>query len=464
VSQQEPGSGSQPPWGQTPAGGQPHPGAQPQGQPYGHTPQNQPTPQNQRNPQHHTNPQNQPNPQNPWGGQPPWGSPAQQNQQNPWGGQPQWGAPHQPAWQPAPGSPYGQPQYIAPPKPGIVPLRPLLFGEILDGAFQTIRRNPASMLGSALLGQCVALLLTGALIAGSFGIISSLEQLESGQIDSQSEFAEVGGPILGMLAGLLGVILLYALILSILGGVMAVPVSRAALNRKTGFKQMWGLVRHRLLALAGLSLVLLLVLLAPTAVVVVVSVALVSAMGPAGILLVFPIGLGLVAVIFWLSIKLLVAPAALAIEELGIIDSLRRSWSLTTNSWWRTFGIVLVAGLIVGVIGQVVQFPISFAIGGISSVVSPHADTDQQMATLVVTLVITLVVSALVGALGFAFQTAISSLLYLDMRMRRDGLDVELVRMMESGSDPDGVPGRGLTASPAPGGWQPPSGTGFPQG
>src|SRR5690349_3394741 len=76
-----------------------------------------------------------------------------------WGNQPQWGGP--PAWavpqagsqgvpgQPAPGwppgAPYGQPLYVAPPKPGVIPLRPLQFGEILDGSFQTIRRNAAAM-------------------------------------------------------------------------------------------------------------------------------------------------------------------------------------------------------------------------------------------------------------------------------------------------------------------------------
>ena len=41
----------------------------------------------------------------------------------------------------------GTRQPPAPPKPGVVPLRPLGLGEILDGAVQTIRLNPKVMLG-----------------------------------------------------------------------------------------------------------------------------------------------------------------------------------------------------------------------------------------------------------------------------------------------------------------------------
>jgi hypothetical protein len=51
----------------------------------------------------------------------------------------------------------------------------------------------------------------------------------------------------------------------------------------------------------------------------------------------------------------------------------------------------------------------------------------------------------------------------MDLRMRRDGLDVELMRLMETGSDPEGIPGEpstvpgnigntGNTAWPAGGG------------
>src|SRR5271168_3685013 len=44
------------------------------------------------------------------------------------------------------GGPYGRPSA---PKPGLVPLRPLTLGEILDGAFTAIRWNPKTILASS---------------------------------------------------------------------------------------------------------------------------------------------------------------------------------------------------------------------------------------------------------------------------------------------------------------------------
>src|ERR1700733_2453673 len=65
---------------------------------------------------------------------------------------------------PAPGPPgYGQPppgqwpRYSeAAPKPGVIPLRPLGVGEILDGAFASIRRNPKAVLGLAAVVMTIA--------------------------------------------------------------------------------------------------------------------------------------------------------------------------------------------------------------------------------------------------------------------------------------------------------------------
>src|SRR5262249_42454025 len=62
--------------------------------------------------------------------------------------------------QAGPGHPrYGQwPSQPQAPKPGVIPLRPLGVGELLDGAFTSIRRNPRATLGIA------ALLLTASAV------------------------------------------------------------------------------------------------------------------------------------------------------------------------------------------------------------------------------------------------------------------------------------------------------------
>src|SRR5207244_11610172 len=68
--------------------------------------------------------------------------------------QPQYGQPQYGQRQYGPPPSYGQfgqyGGYQAEYKPGIVPLRPLGVGEILDGAFSTIRKHPRIVFGFAI--------------------------------------------------------------------------------------------------------------------------------------------------------------------------------------------------------------------------------------------------------------------------------------------------------------------------
>lgn len=382
-----------------------------------------------------------------WGGGPAWvpppgpgqlpgSGPSQWSQPPQWPGQ-QWG---QPPYNPYGGPPpYRQHQYVAPPKPGIVPLRPLMFGEIIDGSLQTIRRNAKAMLGAALLAQSVALVLTAALTAGSIATAVSLE----GWLESltSEEAVSLG---LAFAAAVLLVVVLTVFLSAVLQGAMVVPVARSVLNRRTGFRQMWALARSRAGALIRLACLMALGWLLAVALFVGLAVLLVSAVGGAGALILIPVGLGGIALSIWIYIKLLVAPAAVVIEELGAVDGIRRSWQLTGGNWWRILGITLVVSIMVSIIAQVVTIPLSLLPTFYTGVVSPHGDAEQAVVVAVVLGIVTAVIGGLVGAVGYAFQTSVMALLYLDLRMRKDGLDIALLRLLESGADPDGIPGRGV--------------------
>ena len=51
------------------------------------------------------------------------------------------------------------PGWTPPPKPGLIPLRPLAFGTLLGAAFQVMRRNPRPTFGIALLLNGLVMLL-----------------------------------------------------------------------------------------------------------------------------------------------------------------------------------------------------------------------------------------------------------------------------------------------------------------
>lgn len=385
--------------------------------------------------------------QNQWPGQQPWGQPDWPRQGHPpWGppppgpgspyGTPYPGAPH--------GSPYNQPRYGAPPKPGIVPLRPLMFGEILDGSFQAIRRNAKAMLGAALLAQSL-----GAILAA---VITAMTTTSAGSIEAWAESAgpeELASLGVGILAAAMVVAFLTMFISAVLQGAMVVPVARSILNRRTGFRMMWALSRSRAGALIRVALLLLGAGILAFGLLAGLAFVLVSSMEGTGALLLIPAVLAFIALGIWIGIKLLVAPAAVVIEELGAVAGLRRSWDLTRANWWRILGIALVVSIMVGIASQVVMIPASFLTSFLGAVASPNGGSEQVAATVAV-VVVTTVLDALVGALGYAFQTSVMALLYMDLRMRKDGLDIVLLRLMESGADPDGVPGRGAPGLPGP--------------
>jgi hypothetical protein len=359
--------------------------------------------------------------------------------------------------------PYGQPRYVAPPKPGIVPLRPLMFGEILDGSFQTIRRNATAMLGAGLLAQALGTIAAGMVTSAAGSRGESLGQwLES---LGPAELASLG---LGVLAASLVLSTVSVFISMVMQGVMAVPVARSVLNRRTGFRQMWTLSRSKVGALLGLGALLLLAVIGAGAVLVGGAVLLANTMGGSSALIIVPLFLGVMVTTVWIAIRLIVAPAAVVVEELGSLEGLRRSWQLTRSNWWRIFGISLVVSLLIGIIGQILLIPISLATGGLAAVVSPHGGDGQAQSLAIWVGIAATIISALVGAAGYAFQTSVVSLLYMDLRMRKEGLDLSLLRLLESGADDDGVPGRGVapprdTGNTRAGGW-PPAPYGTPPG
>ena len=233
-----------------------------------------------------------------------------------------------------------------------------------------------------------------------------------------------------------------------------VPVARSVLNRPTGFRRMISLARPRFGALVRLAALLVAAGIAAVVLLAVLLAFFFSNVRGAAALLAVPLVLCFVAVFAWVGIKLMVAPAAVVIEELGAFAGLRRSWELTRANWWRILGITLVVSILVGVISQVVLIPVSFLPVVLAGVVSPHGGSGQDATLAVVLGVVTAIVGALVGGVGFAFQTSVMALLYMDLRMRKDGLDITLLRQAETGADPDGIPGRGPhlgTNAPYPG-------------
>ncbi len=422
----------------------------PEGSPGWQAPQwNQPPQWNQHNQQPQA--QNQPpQPQNPWNQPPP---------PNPWNQPPgQWNGPGGfPPGQPW-GSPGSLPQggWTPPPKPGIIPLRPLGLGELLDGAFQACRKNPAATFGTALLIQAVISLLTylfvGSLVPDAL-FSTDLNDSDVESIESNAAWSVTGLSLLGVIS-VVGVLLLQ--------GVLVVPLARSILNLKTGFAQTWRLCRSRLLALAGMGLLLTVAIVVGLAVFGLALGLLVSVLGAAGIPVLILGFLALVAVFVWLGVKLAFAPAALVLEPAGIFASLRRSWQLTNRNFWRSFGILALTAILVSIISSVISVPVLLITSLVGTVGS---GSGADAGTAVALFALNAAITTFFSAIGYAFQAAVTSLLYVDLRIRREGFDLTLMKEQETAAvTADLVPGR-RSGNPGEGfgggfGGTPPPGTG----
>jgi hypothetical protein len=113
----------------------------------------------------------------------------------------------------------------------------------------------------------------------------------------------------------------------------------------------------------------------------------------------------------YLSVLWVLAPAAYVLEPIGVMAALGRSIRLVTGSWWRTFGILLLTALLVGIPAIVVM-----GLFGAFSV--DPADPGVLVRTAIATVIVSTFLTP--------FFTGITGLLYIDQRIRQERFDLEL--------------------------------------
>ena len=307
------------------------------------------------------------------------------------------------AWYGAPQTGYGG----LPPGPGVVPLRPLGLGELLDGAIKIIRRYPRPTLG---LSAAIAVVVT--LINVIFALLldaASPATTDRGSTDvfvvsSTAIGTTLPGAVVGFLANL------------VLTGALVVVVGKAVLGQPAPTSEVWATVRPRLLPLLGLSVLIGLAVMVPSVVGIALAVALGVGIGAAALVLGIPLailGMGLSA---YLYVRLALAAPALVLEKAGIIAALRRSSVLVKGSWWRVFGVLLLASVIAAVISGIIGLPISLV--ALLTTGGRSASTSYLVAQQIG--------AGIASVLVAPFSAGVRALLYVDRRMRAEGLDLAL--------------------------------------
>jgi hypothetical protein len=328
-----------------------------------------------------------------WGGQPAWN------------GQPGWGAPAPSAWRP----PALQ--------PGIVPLRPLGLGEILDGAFKAIRANPRVMFGLSALVVTIAVAVESVVTWYVSGLVTGeLLDATTSVADAEFQATMVDG------ASQLAVAPVTALVTTILTGWLIVSVSRSVLGQQVTPGEV--LRNKRIWPVVGFTIALSLA--AALAIGVLVGLVVLLARGSNEGLAVLvgllgSVGLGILLIVVGVR-TLLVAPAVM-LEGKRLRPTIGRAWRLTKGSFWRLLGIYLLVNLLIGVITQFIVTPAALLTTFIFD--DPGNERFASIVVLGIANIIALTLST-------TYLASVVALLYIDVRMRREGLDVELGRAAQS--------------------------------
>lgn len=253
-------------------------------------------------------------------------------------------------------------------------LRPLGVAEILDGAVRLVRHN-----GRAVLSVSVpfAVVTTGLSALFQYATLESRDALTFGALGGLVLRAGLGAVLTGLLAPLFSSSLLGT---RLTAGQSLRRVGRAA----------WSLL--------GLGLV-------------------VTVAEGAGLFALLVLGV-------WLWGIWAVAAPALALERTGVFGALGRSRTLVSGRFWRTWGVRALGYLLTSVLGLFIAIPFEVVAAVVSD--SNPFDTAGGVSHPAVFVAILAAGTLISNALLAPVASAIDVLLYSDLRMRREGMDIVL--------------------------------------
>ena len=257
----------------------------------------------------------------------------------------------------------------------IIPLRPLGVGELLDCAVRCVRSHARAI----------------APFAVPFAVVHAAAR-------AGLQYASIGAGTGSVLLVLLGQTFVAVLLGVPLAAFLAPVFTGEFLGEQVVAGEAW-----RRTARLGGALVLL-----------TLAVALAE---EAGLVLLVVGGL-------WLWGVWAVAAPALVVERTTAGGALRRSVELVRTQFWRAWGVRALGWLVVTILGLLVTVPFTVLAGLLADTnpFSTHGQVGNPALYVTVNAVGAVVSLALVSPIA----AAVDSLLYLDLRMRREGMDIVL--------------------------------------
>ena len=261
--------------------------------------------------------------------------------------------------------------------PAALRLRPLEIGDLLDETFRMYRRHFLLFAGISVILAIPVAALTGFSL---FSLGGALLQ----SVNSSSPPVDVTQLTPTLLILSVAVLLSFALY-PFTAAAVVYAVCESALGRPVTLWGVLGGVLRRYFPIAGYLLLVWLM-------------ALVFCLLPLWV---------------WIWVGWVAVLPVMFIEKSGLVAAMGRSWRLVEGRWWRTFLILLLIGIL--------WYLVRLALGAAIFLVN-------QLLLIVLSPVIVLAVMSAVGEVVYAVATPILQiaivLVYFDLRVRREALDL----------------------------------------
>jgi hypothetical protein len=291
------------------------------------------------------------------------------------------------------------------------PLEPLSIGQILDRVFRLYRENFLTFLG------IVAVFQIPVVIFSTLLTFVQLELQQSPEVFASPEM--VGGLILGSF-GVLGL----SVVISLISYFSVAALARATMMRYMG-EPVTIIDAYRGIGREWVQIILVLVLF------LILSLFL----GVVGLITCSLLGLS-----FFLAIAMELAIPIIVIERQRAAGALRRAWDLVRRRFWWVLGFYFVLYLLQMLVVSGPSTLAQFLVGGVFP--------EDPFAPSTASLIVPSIISGFLGILFLPLRYTASVLLYFDLRVRTEGLDLAL--KSAAGEAGAASPAAVLAQAPAP--------------
>ena len=300
------------------------------------------------------------------------------------------------------------------PGPNLIPLTKLTLSEILSGSLNSLRRLPKTLLGIGLFSGFIVGLSN---ILASALVVQNGESLEMPALPNPSSVItpQQIEELIQALTPTLKVAVITSIVLFIVqtisAGMFTHIVGNAIIGKKINAAESWKKTQPQLRRIVVLSIISFLL---PTSAVIIGLLIGVSLSGNSPLLVFVGLGLGLVAAIY-LWIGLYVSIPTLVLEDSKLTTAFKRSFYLAQTNFFRTLGI--------GIMGIITSQAISIVV---STPFTLFAQTNSTQGPTTSSIFMSSMGSILGYTFMLPFIASFTTLLYTDLRIRKENIATEL--------------------------------------